>query len=305
MSEFRDQIAQYRAAIEEFLQGKFCEDLPQKRLFDAMRYSLLAGGKRIRPVLTLEFCRICGGDWRGALPFACALEMIHTYSLIHDDLPCMDNDDYRRGRLTNHKVFGEALAVLAGDGLLTAAFETAASAATDPAVTVKAIRILADGLDRHSRVKAIRILAEQAGELGMVGGQVLDMDAEEQELTEQGIYDIQCRKTGALIQAACQIGVVAAGGTQQQLDAAKTYAQNLGLAFQIRDDMLDVLGDAAKLGKATHVDENKNTFVRLYGIGACSKMIESETKTAIDALGCFENSDFLVEMARQLALREY
>ena len=256
MSEFRDQIAQYRAAIEEFLQGQFCEDLPQKRLFDAMRYSLLAGGKRIRPVLTLEFCRICGGDWRSALPFACALEMIHTYSLIHDDLPCMDNDDYRRGRLTNHKVFGEALAVL-------------------------------------------------AGELGMVGGQVLDMDAEEQELTEQGIYDIQCRKTGALIQSACQIGVVAAGGTQQQLDAAKTYAQNLGLAFQIRDDMLDVLGDAAKLGKATHVDENKNTFVRLYGIGACSKMIESETKTAIDALGCFENSDFLVEMARQLALREY
>ena len=131
------------------------------------------------------------------------------------------------------------------------------------------------------------------------------MDAEEQELTEQGIYDIQCRKTGALIQAACQIGVVAAGGTQQQLDAAKTYAQNLGLAFQIRDDMLDVLGDAAKLGKATHVDENKNTFVRLYGIGACSKMIEEETKSAIAALSCFRNSDFLVEMAGQLALREY
>ena len=201
----------------------------------------------------------------------------------------MDNDDYRRGRLTNHKVFGEALAVLAGDGLLTAAFETASNAPADPAVTVK----------------AIRILSEQAGELGMVGGQVLDMEAGEQELTEQGIYDIQRRKTGALIQAACQIGVVAANGTQQQLDAAKTYAQNLGLAFQIRDDMLDVLGDAAKLGKATHVDEHKNTFVRLYGIGACSKMIESETKTAIEALGCFENSEFLVEMARQLALREY
>ena len=181
----------------------------------------------------------------------------------------MDNDDYRRGRLTNHKVFGEALAVLAGDGLLTAAFEIAANAPADPAVTVK----------------AIRILSEQAGELGM--------DAEEQELTEQGIYDIQCRKTGALIQAACQIGVVAANGTEQQLDAAKTYAQNLGLAFQIRDDMLDVLGDAAKLGKATHVDEQKNTFVRLYGIGACAKMIESETKTAIEALGCFENLNFL------------
>ncbi len=289
MNEFHDQIAQYRAAIEEFLQKQFCKDLPQKRLFDAMRYSLLAGGKRIRPVLTLEFCRICGGDWRKALPFACALEMVHTYSLIHDDLPCMDNDDYRRGRLTNHKVFGEALAVLAGDGLLTAAFETASSADADPAVTVR----------------AIRILSEQAGELGMVGGQVLDMDAEEQELTEQGIYDIQRRKTGALIQAACQIGVVAGGGTQEQLEAAGVYAQNIGLAFQIRDDMLDVLGDAAKLGKATHVDENKNTFVRLYGIGACSKMIEEETKSAIAALSCFRNSDFLVEMAGQLALREY
>ena len=138
-------------------------------------------------------------------------------------------------------------------------------------------------------------LAEQAKKL----------QAEEQELTEQGIYDIQRRKTGALIQAACQIGVVAANGTAQQLEAAKTYAQNLGLAFQIRDDMLDVLGDADKLGKATHMDEHKNTFVRLYGIGACSKMIEAETKTAIDALGCFESSEFLVEMARQLALREY
>ena len=177
MSEFHDQIARYRAAIEAFLQAQFCQELPQKRLFDAMRYSLLAGGKRIRPVLTLEFCRICGGDWQSAVPFACALEMIHTYSLIHDDLPCMDNDDYRRGRLTNHKVFGEALAVLAGDGLLTAAFETAANAPADPAVIVR----------------VIRILSEQAGELGMVGGQVLDMQAEEQELTEQGMTSSAAR----------------------------------------------------------------------------------------------------------------
>lgn len=290
MSEFRDQIAQYRAAIEEFLQGQFCEDLPQKRLFDAMRYSLLAGGKRIRPVLTLEFCRICGGDWRSALPFACALEMIHTYSLIHDDLPCMDNDDYRRGRLTNHKVFGEALAVLAGDGLLTAAFETAASAATDPAVTVK----------------AIRILAEQAGELGMVGGQVLDMDAEEQELTEQSIYDIQCRKTGALIQAACQIGVVAAGGTQQQLDAAKTYAQNLGLAFQIRDDMLDVIGDEATFGKPIGSDkaEKKTTFVDLLGLAACEREVVRLTDEAISALGLFGGeADFLAALSHSMETR--
>lgn len=289
MPEFYEQIDQYRAAVEDALQAQFTRQLPQKRLFDAMRYSLLAGGKRIRPVLTLEFCRVCGGDWRSALPFACAMEMVHTYSLIHDDLPCMDNDDYRRGRLTNHKIFGEALAVLAGDGLLTAAFETIASASADPAAAIQ----------------AVRVLSEQAGELGMVGGQVLDMEAQTQELTEQGVYDIQRRKTGALIVAACQLGVIAAHGSQQQLDAAKTYAQELGLAFQIRDDMLDVLGDADKLGKATHMDANKNTFVRLYGIGTCAKMIEQKTQAAIDALACFDDAAFLTEMARRLALREY
>ena len=282
-------LAERGAQVEAYLQHCLDAIPMQGRLKEAMYYSLLAGGKRLRPVLCLSTAALFGLSAEAVMPFAASLEMIHAYSLIHDDLPCMDNDDYRRGRLTNHKVFGEALAVLAGDGLLTAAFETAANAPADPGVIVR----------------AIRILSEQAGELGMVGGQVLDMQAEEQELTEQGIYDIQRRKTGALIQAACQIGVVAANGTAQQLEAAKTYAQNLGLAFQIRDDMLDVLGDADKLGKATHMDEHKNTFVRLYGIGACSKMIEAETKTAIEALGCFESSEFLVEMARQLALREY
>ena len=289
MSEFRDQIAQYRAAIEEFLQGQFCEDLPQKRLFDAMRYSLLAGGKRIRPVLTLEFCRICGGDWRSALPFACALEMIHTYSLIHDDLPCMDNDDLRRGKPTNHVVFGECTATLAGDALQAEAFRT----------------ILSTTLPAEVRAECARLLAEAAGENGICGGQQLDMEGEGKVLTKEELMDINDRKTSAMIYAACLMGVTCGGGNERQREAAAKYAKALGLAFQIRDDMLDVLGDAAKLGKATHVDENKNTFVRLYGIGACSKMIESETKTAIDALGCFENSDFLVEMARQLALREY
>ena len=289
MSEFHDQIARYRAAIEAFLQAQFCQELPQKRLFDAMRYSLLAGGKRIRPVLTLEFCRICGGDWQSAVPFACALEMIHTYSLIHDDLPCMDNDDYRRGRLTNHKVFGEALAVLAGDGLLTAAFETAANAPADPGVIVR----------------AIRILSEQAGELGMVGGQVLDMQAEEQELTEQGIYDIQRRKTGALIQAACQIGVVAANGTAQQLEAAKTYAQNLGLAFQIRDDMLDVVGDEQVFGKPIGSDkeEGKITYVDVDGLEGCARAVEACTRRAKDAVAQWPDHDFLFALADQLVDR--
>ena len=214
MLEFEALLRSYADRVEGYLHSCFTDaDEPQQVLFDAMRYSLLAGGKRLRPVLAQAFCELCGGSAMDALPFAAAVEMVHTYSLIHDDLPCMDNDDYRRGRLTNHKVFGEALAVLAGDGLLTAAFETASMADADPAVAVK----------------VIRILSEQAGELGMVGGQVLDMDAEEQELTEQGIYDIQRRKTGALIQAACQIGVVAGGGTEQQLQAAGTYAQNIGM----------------------------------------------------------------------------
>ena len=162
MSEFDARMSAYREAVEAYLNGCFTEDLPQQRLFEAMRYSLLAGGKRIRPVLALEFCRVCGGDWEQAVPIAAAVEMVHTYSLIHDDLPCMDNDDYRRGKLTNHKVFGESTAVLAGDALLTAAFETLANSGADAAVIAG----------------TVRTLAVAAGELGMVGGQVLDLAAE-------------------------------------------------------------------------------------------------------------------------------
>ena len=287
MSEFRDQIAQYRAAIEEFLQGQFCEDLPQKRLFDAMRYSLLAGGKRIRPVLTLEFCRICGGDWRSALPFACALEMIHTYSLIHDDLPCMDNDDYRRGRLTNHKVYGEATAVLAGDGLLTAAF--AAAAQTECA-----------------RLREIvQTLSECAGPYGMVGGQQLDLEGEEKTCTAEEIHEIHRLKTGALISAACQLGVLCADGSAAQLRAAKTYAEGVGLAFQLRDDILDITGDSRKLGKNTGMDGKKNTLVKLFGIERCEARIDAETARAVEALQVIPEPAFLAELAQRLAHRDH
>ena len=289
MTQFSERMDVYRAAVEAELAARFTENLPQKRLFDAMRYSLLAGGKRIRPVLTLEFCRLCGGDWHEALPFACAVEMVHTYSLIHDDLPCMDNDDYRRGRLTNHKIFGEAVAVLAGDGLLTAAFETLCQAR----------------FDAQKIVSAVQTLSGCAGELGMVGGQILDMQAESQELSEEGIHTIHELKTAALIRAACLLGAIAGGADEAQLQAAEAYARALGLAFQIRDDMLDVLGDEKKLGKATHVDAQKNTFVRLYGVGACAGMIEAETKKAVAALACFEDAGFLAEMAKRLALRDY
>jgi geranylgeranyl diphosphate synthase type II len=290
MNDYKTVMQTYRDAVEEFLNGCFTdESLPQRELLHAMRYSLMAGGKRIRPILTLEFCRVCGGDWHKAVAFAGAMEMVHTYSLIHDDLPAMDNDDYRRGRLTNHKVFGEGMAVLAGDGLLTAAFDTAAHADA-PAQMI---------------VRILGVMAESAGEKGMVGGQALDISGDEVTLAEDDVYTIHRLKTGALISAACRIGAIAGGATQEQLQAAGTYAEALGIAFQIRDDMLDVLGDAEKMGKHTHMDENKNTFVSLYGVGECSKLIEKETDAAVKALSCFEDRKNLEQIARVLALREF
>lgn len=284
-----EKMQRYVDRIEGYLAYCFMEDEPQKELFDAMRYSLLAGGKRLRPVMVQAFCELCGANAADALPFAAAIEMVHTYSLIHDDLPCMDNDDYRRGKLTNHRVFGEAKAVLAGDGLLTAAFSQLASA-----------RLPAERI-----VEAVRVLSLCAGELGMVGGQVLDMDAESRVCTEQEVIDIQSRKTGALISAACQLGVIAAGGDAAMQEAAAQYADALGLAFQIQDDILDVVGDAKKLGKATGMDENKNTFVRLYGVDACRKLVAQETEKAIHALDGFSNADFLIDLALELVHREF
>lgn len=288
-AEFTTMLKTYQQEVETFLNGFFTEDDPQKRLYEAMRYSLLAGGKRIRPVLVLEFCRVCGGSWKKALPFAAAIEMVHTYSLIHDDLPCMDNDDYRRGRLTNHKVYGEAQAVLAGDALLTAAFETVAEADADPQVIAQ----------------IVAILAGCAGERGMVGGQILDIDGEGKRLSEEQVHTIHRLKTGALISAACRMGAAAAGASEAQMQAAAAYAESIGLAFQIRDDMLDVLGDAKKLGKATGMDENKSTFVTLYGLERCSQWIEEENQKAIAALHAFDDREFLMDLAEMLACRDF
>ena len=290
MNDYKARMDTYRQEVETYLSGCFTDmSLPQKTILDAMRYSLLAGGKRIRPVLLLEFCRLCGKDYHEAMPFAAAIEMVHTYSLIHDDLPCMDNDDYRRGRLTNHKVFGEAMAVLAGDALLTAAFDTAAHADAAP----------------ETIVQVVGILAAAAGEKGMVGGQVLDLEGENLHLREDDIYTIHMLKTSKLIEAACCMGAAAGGASEAQMNAARVYAQALGLAFQVRDDMLDVLGDAAKMGKATGMDANKSTFISLYGVGECAKIIERQTERAIDALSCFDDRDFLTQMAKMLAFREY
>lgn len=284
-----DRTREYREYIESYMHNYYSRfsTEPQKALFDAMQYSLLAPGKRLRPVFAFEFCRMCGGDWKKAAPFAAAIEMIHNYSLIHDDLPCMDNDDYRRGRLTNHKVYGEAMAVLAGDALLTDAFAVAASAE----IPGKDIAF------------AIQVLSENAGSLGMVGGQVLDINSESRELTEQEVLDIQSRKTGCLINAACVLGVIAAGGSEKQIQAAAGFAGALGLAFQIRDDMLDVIGTQEEMGKGVGTDANKNTFVRLYGLEKCAELVEKYTAVALECLSVFPDNGYMCELAKSLTNR--
>ena len=282
--------AAYRTFIEDYLKDWLAQlqDEPQKILYDAMEYSLLGGGKRLRPILTLEFCRLCCGDWKKAAPFAAAIEMIQTYSLIHDDLPAMDNDDYRRGKPTNHKVYGEGMAILAGDALLSDAFGCAATAE----------------LPGRDVAFAIQILAGNIGSWGMVGGQVLDIMSEERELSEQEVLDIQSRKTGALINASCALGVIAGGGSEEQLQAACSFAGLLGLAFQIRDDMLDVIGTQEELGKGVGTDATKNTFVRLYGLEKCEELVEKYTAMAIDHLKVFSDTEYIISLAKSLTGRK-
>jgi geranylgeranyl diphosphate synthase type II len=290
MHNWKTQLAADCRLVEAQLETYFTQDLPQKRLLEAMRYSLLAGGKRIRPVLVLEFCRLCGGNVEAALPLACAIEMVHTYSLIHDDLPCMDDDDLRRGRPTNHKVFGEAGAVLAGDGLLTAAFSTVAASQLPPQVIASAVAALADA----------------AGERGMVGGQILDMDGEGKPQTMKSLYTLHSLKTGALIRAACTLGVLAAEGDARQLDAARRYAAGLGMAFQICDDVLDAVGDPEKLGKTVGTDarEEKYTFVTLLGLDGSRALARQETEAAVAALDGLGDTAFLTDLAMSLLDRE-
>ena len=287
---FKGSMETYRLFIEEYLENFYSRfhAEPQKPLYDSIQYSLLAGGKRLRPILCMEFCRICGQDWKAAAPFAAAIEMIHTYSLIHDDLPSMDNDDFRRGRPTNHKVYVEAMAILAGDALLTDAFLSASEAKlTCP----------------EDMAQAMALLATCAGSSGMVGGQVLDIMSEERQISEEEILNIQSRKTGGLIRAACGLGAIAGGASPEQVDAACRFADNLGLAFQIRDDMLDVIGTQEEMGKGVGTDETKNTFVRLYGLPKCEELVQKYTADAIQALDLFEDRAFLTELAENLTNR--
>ena len=283
----------YRQKIDDALGAYFQvpADWPQAGLAEAMRYSLLAGGKRIRPALVLEFCRIAGGDPEQAMPVACAIEMLHTYSLIHDDLPCMDNDELRRGKPTNHVVYGECTAVLAGDCLQAEAFGT----------------ILRAPLPAERKAACAEILAGAAGIDGMCCGQYLDMQWEGRALSEDELSEINGRKTGALIVAACQLGVAAAGGTEEMLESAGRFGAALGMAFQIRDDVLDVISSAETLGKPIGSDaqERKNTYMALLGEEGCRSTVERLTAYAKDVLSaCFADTAFLSGLADSLAVRE-
>lgn len=260
-------------------------------LLESMHYSLTAGGKRIRPMLVLEFCRISGGNIEKTLPVACAIEMLHTYSLIHDDLPCMDNDALRRGKPTNHVVYGECTATLAGDALQAEAFGT----------------IARSQLPAEARVTCVEILADAVGSDGMCAGQYLDMVGEHKLLSEDELNDINSRKTGSLLTAACRMGVAAAGGNKAMLEAAAQYGACVGAAFQIRDDILDVISTSEELGKPIGSDaqEHKNTYMTLLGEYKCMQMIEKLTDQAKNAVaGTFEDTKFLCELADSMVTRK-
>ena len=284
-------MTEYKALIDAELAGHFAPaGLPYDGLLESMRYSLTAGGKRIRPILVLEFCRISGGDVQKALPVACAIEMLHTYSLIHDDLPCMDNAALRRGKPTNHVVYGECTAVLAGDALQAEAFGT----------------ILRSELSADARANCAEILADAVGSDGMCAGQFLDMEGENKVLSEEELNEINSRKTGALLIAACKMGVAAAGGSEDQLEAAALFGAGIGAAFQIRDDILDVISTNEALGKPVGSDaqENKNTYMALYGEERCMKMIRRLTESAKSALsGAFTDTAFLSGLADSMVTR--
>ena len=288
MEGFRQQYEMYREAVERYLEGLFPSVQPYGQLQEAMRYSLMAGGKRVRPVLTLAFCRLLGGRWQDALPFACALELVHIYSLIHDDLPCMDDDDLRRGKPTCHKVFGETMAVLAGDALQPEAFRLMATA---------------PGMSAAQRVMAVQILSEACGADGMVAGQVLDIEGKCGSRLE--LERLHSLKTGAMIRGAAMLGCAAAGADASALEKAAAYAGHIGLAFQVRDDMLDVIADQQEFGKpvGSDAEEGKTTFVDLLGLDACASLVERETALAKEAISDLPGSEFLILLADELASR--
>lgn len=283
----------YKAMVDEALEKAFvtAEALPQQRLLEAMNYSLSAKGKRLRPILVLLFCAAAGGETERALPVSCAVEMLHTYSLIHDDLPCMDNDELRRGKPTNHMVFGECTATLAGDALQAEAFGT----------------ILRSNLPAEIRAACAEALAAAAGVDGICGGQQLDMESEQRRLSEDELRFMQNGKTGSLIVCACKMGAIVGNATEKQVEAACFYGAAVGAAFQIRDDMLDELSSETELGKPIGSDrrEGKTTFMTIYGAEKCAELVFNLTEQAKDEVRkAFSDAADLCALADMLSERK-
>lgn len=288
-SDFRKKYEEYLNIVNNELDSSLAtDDRPGAEIYNAMKYSLAAGGKRLRPVLSLAVCEMLGGSKDDILPFACAIEMIHTYSLIHDDLPAMDNDDYRRGMPSNHKVFGEAMAILAGDALLNKAFELIASHMRKKEGNLTAC------------VKAMEVIASNAGAEGMIRGQTLDINSECCELSEDILEYMHRCKTGALINAAVLAGACIGGAAESEYEALAEYAANIGLAFQIKDDIMDVKGSTDQMGKPSGSDaiSGKNTYVTVYGLEQATRLLEGSVAAAVDALACFgDKAGFLRDIA--------
>lgn len=294
-SIYISKYEKYLKRVEDWLKQNFkVYECPEKVIYESMYYSLMAGGKRIRPVLSLAVAEMLSGDLDTVLPFACAIEMIHNYSLIHDDLPCMDDDDFRRGKPTNHKVFGEAIAVLAGDGLLNMAFETLLK------------EVAKSHENSHLKAKAAFLIAEAAGIKGMIGGQVLDMESENKTIGYDRLCDMHRKKTGALIKSSILAPAVLLGASSDTENALKIYADKIGLAFQIKDDILDYEGNSEIVGKPTGSDEknSKSTFVTLLGMEEAKKLLEATVRQAKEVIEPFNNAEFLIKTAYYIADRD-
>lgn len=287
-----DYISLTEKYLYDFLPEMSCKE---KKLIESMKYSLEAGGKRVRPQLVFEFAELCGGNAENAAPFACAVEMIHTYSLIHDDLPCMDDDDLRRGKPSNHKVFGEDTALLAGDALQTLAFEIMSSD--------KSAALLGDKACR----KGVNTLAKYSGAVGMVGGQVIDLMSENTNAPIEVLREMDYKKTACLIKAACELGCISAEADEKYIKAASDYGEFIGIAFQIEDDILDVTSSDEQLGKPVGSDEenSKSTYVSLLGIEKCRQLVSEFTEKAVKALEVFDGDvSELSDFAHKLANRK-
>ena len=289
---FKEKVQTVENALNIYFEK---HDNKQRIIYDAMEYSLFAGGKRLRPVLMLSVYEMFKEINDTVLAFSCAMEMIHTYSLIHDDLPAMDDDDYRRGRLSNHKKFGEATAILAGDGLLNMAFET---------MLKESIK---SQISKNVLLECMLKIATSSGSEGMIGGQVVDMFSTENTKTTEDLEYLQNRKTGAIIKSSCVVGAMLAGATEKEIEAIEVFAEKIGLAFQVKDDILDVEGNEEKLGKPIGSDKEKDkvTYVTILGLEKSKELLGKLTDEAIESIASFgERANMLIELAKYLIIRE-